>query len=130
MDQLHFNLRLSLLRFGLIVGLFIILSMVFSQYLAGLGMGLAMMAVLLVLYVFHERNPIQSIAQLDAQLWVLENKQKQKLHRQLIAISAFGPCVFLTFLDIEQQQSNKICITKDQLDRADWQKLQSLVNFF
>lgn len=130
MDQLHFDLRPSLLKFGLIVGLFIVLSMVFSQYLAGIGMGLAMMLILMLLYIFHDRNPIQTIAQLENKLWVVQHKNKQRSHQQLIAVQGFGPCVFLTFLDIEQQQLHKICITKDQLDHADWQNLQQLVNFF
>ena len=130
MSQLHFELRPSLFRFGLVVGLFIALSMIFSNYLAGLGMGLAMMVVLLLLYVFHDRNPIQQCAQLDQKLWSLQFKDGSTVQEQLSRVQGFGPCVFLKFIDTEHNKSRQLCICKDQIPPPQWQQLQTLVKLF
>ena len=130
MSQLHFELRPSVLKLGLVVGLFIILSMVFSQYLAGVVMGLAMLSVLIVLYFLREKNPLHKLAQLDGKIWVLEFKDESKKHLTLTEVKGFGPCVFMNFLDTETNKIHKVCISKDQLDLANWQQLQSLVNLF
>ena len=130
MSQLHFELRPSVLKLGLAVGLFIILSMVFSQYLAGVVMGLAMLSVLIILYFLREKNPLHKLAQLDAKIWVLEFKDESKQHLTLTQVKGFGPCVFLNFVDTETDKIHKICITKDQLDLPQWQQLQGLVHLF
>lgn len=125
-QQLHFVLRPSLTKLGINVGLFILFSAIVSQHLAGLFMGLAMLAALLLLYFFHPSNPVQQLAHLDENTWVLEFKDQTKQHLSFKSAHTMGFCVFMLFSD-ENAKTQRICITKDQLDLSEWKKLLSFV---
>ena len=128
MSQLHFELRPSLTRLGLSVGLFILISAILSQYIGGVAIGAAMLLILIVLYFFREKHPVQAFAQLDDLIWVIEYKDGTKKHVTLSSVRGFGIAVFFKFIDENQSESVQFCVTKDQVDLPEWKKLMTLVS--
>ena len=127
MDNLAFDLKPSLTKLGFMVGLFILLNAILSNYLGGVAFGLVMLACLMALYFMHDRNPVQKMAHLDEKIWVLEFKDQTKIQANFISAQAMGRCVFLKFNDIDDQNI-KFCITKEQLTEQEWKKLKTLTN--
>lgn len=127
MDQLHFILRPSLFRLGIMVGLFIVLSAIFSQYFNGILFGLSMLAVLIILYFVRETNPVQEFVHLDGQTWTLKFKNGEIRQADFIAAQRLAICIFMTFEYEENKNISRFVVTKDQLDLTEWKKLQTFI---
>lgn len=126
MDNLHFQLRPSLLKLGLSVGLFIVLSAIFSHYFNGLLFGLAMLLTLLALYVVQDKNPVTELAQLDQKLWTLKYKNDALQQVEFISAQRLGLCVLMKF-ESENKKIYQLAMLKDQMSLIEWKKLQTLV---
>ena len=126
MDKLFFELRPSLTKLGLSVGLFILLNAILSNYIGGLVLGLVMLACLFILYFLHDRNPVQQLAHLDQKTWSLKFKDGKTQQYDLVSLQSLGVFIFIKFED-ENRIRRTVCVTKDQLDILQWKKLYTLV---
>lgn len=126
MDNLHFQLRPSLLKLGLSVTLFIVMSAIFSHYFNGVLFGLAMLFTLLALYFFHDKNPVVELAQLDGKIWTLKNKHDELQQLEFISAQRLGLCVVLKF-ESEDKKIHHISMLKDQMSLLEWKNLQTFI---
>ena len=130
MSPLHFELRPSLLKLGLSVAMFVIFSILLSNYLTGFSMAIAMLLLLPFMYFMRDKNQVLAFAQLDRDIWTIEFKDNTRLEVDLLNIHNFGACALFHFKDTQHNKSYNICVTKDQFDLSDWQKLQTLTKLF
>ena len=126
MDKLHFELRPSLTKMGISVGLFILLNAIVSNYIGGIAFGLVMLLCLVILYFVSDRNPVQQLAQLDQNIWSIQRKDESIEQLEMLTIYSFGSIIFIKF-QRDNLKKITLAITKDQLDLTEWKQLNTLV---
>lgn len=125
---LSFHLKPSLLKFflrSMVLLCFVVLAAMLMQSIL---LYVAIVILLLLAYLYRDKNPIIQLAYLSDNIWTLKGQSQTCLSMQLNAVQQLGYFIFLHFVDEDRQQSRSICIARDQLNLKQWQMLKRFVH--